>query len=74
MMNYYRLMAGSLNTVNLAFYQPNYSQPQTKEIWTGANLVRDYINTTAYRENEDLTFTPYQVPSYHVICPLNTYF
>jgi hypothetical protein len=57
MMNYYRLMAGSLNTVNLAMYQPNYNQSQTKEIWKGANLVRDYINTTTFTENEDLTFT-----------------
>jgi len=30
MMNYYRLMAGSFTSVNLAMYQPGYDRPQTE--------------------------------------------
>jgi len=37
-------------------------------------LTRDFINETAFRQEEDKTFSTYNVPRYHVICPLKTYF
>lgn len=67
-------MAGSLNTINLAIYQEKYYIKETKETWVGATIERDYIYETAWKKNADLTYSSYQTPVYHVICPLNTYF
>ena len=73
-MNYYRLMAGSFSAINLASAQENYNFTAGNELVKNASLMRDYINETAWKQNSDLTFSRYNVPTYHVICPLKTYF
>lgn len=72
-MNYYRLMAGSLTTANLATYQPGYVNYESKEKLHRISLQKDYINVTAYEKMPDFTYKAFNKPAFHVICPLNTY-
>lgn len=74
LMNYYRLMAGSLTTANLAEYQPGYISFDAKEDLHRIALRRDYNNITYFEKQPDFTYKAFVKPTYHVICPLNTYF
>lgn len=51
LMNYYRLMAGSYSTVNLAIHQSGYDFVNGQEKFTNAKLVRDFIDEIAWRKN-----------------------
>lgn len=48
LMSYYRLMAGSFESANLATYQPEYNFTGDKSTLSNLKLRRDYINETGF--------------------------
>ena len=74
--SYFRLASGTTKPYNLAQNSPNYNFTNTAAVLTSATLLEDSQTKTEYVlvPNTLATYLPVEVPTYHTVCPLYTYF